>query len=171
MQNHFELFQLSQGFALDTAVLDAAYREVQGRVHPDKFVNASDSEKRIAMQWSTRANEAYQILKNPLKRAAYLCELNGADLNVETNTAMPPEFLMQQMEWREALHEARAEKNVAALEELESDLRKVCGKQKRQLVQLLDAQDFENAAQRVREWMFLEKFGEELRAAYEKIEN
>jgi len=69
------------------------------------------------------------------------------------------------------LHEARAEKNVAALEELESDLRKVCGKQKRQLVQLLDAQDFENAAQRVREWMFLEKFGEELRAAYEKIEN
>jgi len=171
MQNHFELFQLPQGFALDTATLDAAYREVQGQVHPDKFINASDAEKRIAMQWSTRANEAYQILKNPLKRAAYLCELNGADLNVETNTAMPPEFLMQQMEWREALHEARAEKNVAALEELESDLRKVCGKQKRQLVQLLDAQDFENAAQRVREWMFLEKFGEELRAAYEKIEN
>jgi molecular chaperone HscB len=171
MQNHFELFQLPQQFVLDNAALDAAYLEVQGRVHPDKFVNASDAEKRVAMQWSTLANEAYQTLKNPLKRAAYLCELNGADLNVDTNTAMPSAFLVQQMEWREALDEARAEKNIAALEELEADLRSVCSKQKRQLVKLLDAQDFENAVQRVREWMFLEKFGDELRAAFDMLEN
>jgi len=77
MQNHFDLFQLPQQFAVDTAALDAAYREVQGRVHPDRFVNASDAEKRVAMQWATSANEAYQKLKKPLKRAAYLCELNG----------------------------------------------------------------------------------------------
>lgn len=171
MQNHFDLFHLPQQFMLDGAALDAAFREVQGQVHPDRFVNASDADRRVAMQWATRANEAYQILKNPLKRAAYLCELNGAELQVETNTVMPPEFLLQQMEWREALHEARAEKNVAALEELETDFRRVCGKQKRQLVQLLDAQDFENAAQGVRQWMFLEKFGEELRAAFDVIEN
>jgi DnaJ-domain-containing protein 1 len=77
-------------------------------VHPDKFVNATDAEKRVAMQWATRANEAYQTLKSPQKRAHYLCELNGVDLQTESNTAMPMAFLMQQMEWREALGDARA---------------------------------------------------------------
>ncbi|MFA9216411.1 MAG: Fe-S protein assembly co-chaperone HscB, partial [Sphingomonadaceae bacterium] len=112
MQNHFELFQLPQRFALDTSALDVAYRDVQGRVHPDKFVNATDAEKRVAMQWATRANEAYQTLKNPQKRAQYLCELHGVDLQTESNTAMPMAFLMQQMEWREALGEARAHKDL-----------------------------------------------------------
>ena len=111
MQNHFDLFHLPQQFAVDMAALDAAYREVQAQVHPDRFVNATDAEKRVAMQWATRANEAYQTLKNPQKRAQYLCELNGADLKVESNTAMPMDFLMQQMEWREELEEARATKD------------------------------------------------------------
>ena len=82
MDNHFALFQMTPAFAIDAAALDAAYRELQGRVHPDKFANATDTEKRVAMQWATRANEAYQTLKNPLKRATYLCELNGVDLGV-----------------------------------------------------------------------------------------
>ena len=102
MQNHFELFHLPQQFTLNQADLDAAFREVQTRVHPDKFVQASDAEKRVAMQWSTRANEAYQTLKKPLQRATYLCELQGIDLQTESNTNMPAAFLMQQMEWREA---------------------------------------------------------------------
>jgi len=75
MQNHFELFHLPQRFAIDTSALEKAYREVQSRVHPDKFARATNAEKRVAMQWATRANEAYQTLKNPFKRAAYLCEL------------------------------------------------------------------------------------------------
>jgi molecular chaperone HscB len=98
MQNHFELFHLEPQFGLDLSKLDAAYREVQSKVHPDKFVQASDAEKRVAMQWSTRANEAYQTLKKPLKRATYLCELHGVDLQAESNTSMPAAFLMQQME-------------------------------------------------------------------------
>jgi len=106
MQNHFDLFQLPARFDLDMGALDAAYRDVQGRVHPDRFVNAGNAEKRVAMQWATRANEAYQTLKNPQKRAQYLCELNGVDLQTDSNTAMPMAFLMQQMEWREALGEA-----------------------------------------------------------------
>ena len=69
MQNHFDLFQLPAKFAIDLGALDAAYRDVQGQVHPDRFVNATDAEKRVAMQWATRANEAYQTLKNPQKRA------------------------------------------------------------------------------------------------------
>ena len=98
MENHFALFGMTPRFTIDAVVLDAAYRELQGRVHPDKFAAATDAEKRVAMQWATRANEAYQTLKSPLKRAGYLCELNGIDLAIESNTQMPPAFLMQQMD-------------------------------------------------------------------------
>ena len=115
MQNHFELFQLPQRFTLDTSALEQAYHEVQNQTHPDRFVNATSAEKRVAMQWTTRANEAYQTLKSPFKRAAYLCELNGVELEVESNTAMPTAFLMQQMEWRDALAEAASLDAVEAL--------------------------------------------------------
>ncbi len=171
MQNHFDLFQLPQRFALDAAALDAAFREVQGQVHPDRFVQAGDMEKRVAMQWATQANEAYQTLKNPLKRAAYLCELNGVDLKSESNTAMPSAFLIQQMEWREALQEARVEKDETTLESLGKEWRSARQEHMKQIEARLDAQDYALASQSVREWMFLEKFGEELRNAYETLEN
>jgi molecular chaperone HscB len=170
MQNHFELFQLPIKFDVDMDRLDAAYREVQGRVHPDRFVNASDAEKRVAMQWATRANEAYQTLRHPQKRAQYLCELNGVDLQTESNTAMPMDFLMQQMELREALGDARAAKDAGALDELEAQVR---GERKARLAQvgkLLDAGEFQQAAQGVRALMFLDKFGDELHYAFEALE-
>jgi len=170
MQNHFELFQLPQRFAVDASALDNAYRDVQSRVHPDKFVNATDAEKRVAMQWATRANEAYQTLKSPQKRAQYLCELNGVDLQTESNTAMPVAFLMQQMEWREALGDARAAKDADALDALDRDLRAARKAQLAQIEQQLDLADFAAAAQGVRALMFLEKFGEEVRFAFEAIE-
>jgi len=170
MQNHFELFRLPQQYAIDAAALDGAYREIQSRVHPDKFVSASDSEKRIAMQWATRANEAYQTLKNPHKRAAYLCELNGVDLQVESNTAMPSGFLMQQMEWREALEEAKAGKDVAQLERIDGELREARNLQLADIEMQLDAGQFEAAAQGVRQLMFLDKFTDEVRAVFDKLE-
>ena len=170
MQNHFELFQLPQKFAVDAAALDAAYRDVLARVHPDKYVNASDAEKRVAMQWATRANEAYQTLKNPQKRAQYLCELNGVDLQIESNTAMPMAFLMQQMEWREELAEARAGKDADALDSLDQQLRRARKARLAEIEQQLDAADFHAAAQGVRALMFLEKFGEEVRFAFDAIE-
>ena len=170
MQNHFELFHLPQRFALDTGALDAAYRDVQGRVHPDKFVNATDAEKRVAMQWATRANEAYQTLKNPQKRAQYMCELNGVDLQTESNTAMPMAFLMQQMEWREALAEARGDKDADGLEALDKQLRNERQARLLDIEHQIDAGDFHAAAQGVRALMFLEKFGEEVRYAFEAIE-
>lgn len=171
MQNHFELFHLPQRFAVDPAALDQAYREVQGKVHPDRFINATDAEKRVAMQWATRANEAYQTLKNPFKRAAYLCELNGIDLQVESNTAMPRDFLIQQMEWREALEDAKAGKDLEALETLETELRAVRKAKVECIGELLDAHDFEQAAHGVRQLMFLEKFGVEVHAVFEKLES
>lgn len=170
MQNHFELFHLPQRFSVDVTALEQAYREVQNRVHPDKFTNASDAEKRVAMQWATRANEAYQTLKNPFKRAAYLCELNGIDLQTESNTAMPRDFLMHQMEWREALEEAKVAKDIDALEKLDAEMRDMRKNKVAHIGELLDTQDFEAAAQGVRQLMFLEKFGEEVHSVFEKLE-
>lgn len=169
MQNHFELFQLPVRFGIDSAALDSAYREVQGKVHPDRFVNATDAEKRVAMQWATRANEAYQTLKHPQKRAQYLCELNGVNLQVESNTAMPMAFLMQQMEWREALAEARADKDVGALESLDGQVREDRKARMAALEQLLNAGDFHGAAEGLRALMFLEKFSEEISYAFDAI--
>ena len=171
MQNHFELFQLPARFDIDMNALDSAYREVQGRVHPDRFVNASDAEKRVAMQWATRANEAYQTLRNPQKRAQYLCEINGVDLQTESNTAMPMDFLMEQMELREALDDARGDRDAAALDAIDARLR---GERKSRLVQvgqLLDAGDFQQAAQGVRALMFLDRFGDDVQRAFEALES
>jgi molecular chaperone HscB len=170
MENHFDLFQMPARFAIDVAQLDAAYRELQGRVHPDKFAAASDPEKRVAMQWATRANEAYKTLKSPLRRAAYLCELHGIDLGIESNTAMPPVFLMQQMEWREALDEARSTRDMAQLEALEQSLNAVRREMTERIGELLDQSQFVQAGQRVRELMFVEKFGEEVARTFEALE-
>jgi molecular chaperone HscB len=171
MQNHFELFQLPARFDVDMDALDAAYREVQGRVHPDRFVNASDAEKRVAMQWATRANEAYQTLRKPMLRARYLCELNGVDLQTESNTAMPMDFLMQQMELREALGDARAGKDASALDELDGQVRSEKKNRLAQVGKLLDAGDYTQAAQGVRALMFLDKFSDELHYAFEALES
>ena len=170
MENHFALFQMTPTFAIDAAQLDAAYRELQSRVHPDKFAAATDAEKRVAMQWATRANEAYQTLKNPLKRATYLCELNGVDLGIESNTAMPPAFLMQQMEWREALDDARDGKDMAALEQLDAELRATRKHQLDDIATLLDGGQYDEAGGRVRQLMFVERFGDEVGRAFEALE-
>lgn len=171
MQNHFDLFQLPATFTFDASALDAAYRDVQSQVHPDRFVNATDAEKRVAMQWATRANEAYQTLKNPQKRAQYLCELHGVDLKAESNTAMPMAFLVQQMEWREELGDAKAARDEAALEALDEQVKREKKQQLVRIGQQLDAGDYEHAAQGVRALMFLEKFGEELGFAFEALES
>lgn len=158
MQNHFELFQLPQQFAVDSAQLDRAYREVQNTVHPDKFVQASEAEKRVAMQWATHANEAYQTLKKPLKRATYLCQLQGVDLQTESNTSMPAAFLMQQMEWRETFEDARHSNNISALLALEKELHDALKSSLQQVGSALDAQDYKAATLHIRTCMFLEKF-------------
>jgi molecular chaperone HscB len=123
------------------------------------------------MQWATRANEAHQTLKNPLKRARYLVELNGIDLQTESNTAMPMDFLMQQMEWREALGDARAAKDAQALDELDTQLKRERKQRLETIGRELDAGKYEQAAQDVRALMFLDKFGDEVHYAFEALES
>ena len=115
--NDFELFGVPERFAQDRAALDARWKDLQKEAHPDKFAAQGLAAQRVAMQWSVRINEAYQRLKDPLRRAAYLCELHGAPIQAHDNTAMPPAFLMQQMEWREALEDASTSAAVDALED------------------------------------------------------
>ena len=170
MQNHFELFHLPQRFTVDMAALEKTYHEVQNQAHPDKFTQASSAERRVAMQWATRANEAYKTLKNPFQRAAYLCELNGVDLQTESNTSMPREFLMQQMEWREELDDAKAAKDLDALEALQLTVRDARKSEIADTGTLLDAADYINAALNVRKLMFLEKFNAEIGDVFALIE-
>jgi molecular chaperone HscB len=153
----FELFGLPQQFAQDRSAIDARWKDLQREAHPDKFAAQGQAAQRIALQWSVRINEAYQRLKDPLKRAAYLCELLGAPIQAHDNTAMPADFLHQQMELRESLEEARGE------EELEALADELAGGRKGVLdciAQLLDVDhDAAAAAQQVRALMFLERFG------------
>lgn len=105
-RDYFELFGLAPAFMLDVDSLDARYRDLQKSAHPDRFAGATDRERRLAVQRTAHINEAYQTLKDPLKRARYLLEARGVTVGFEDNTAMDPEFLMTQMEMREALEEA-----------------------------------------------------------------
>lgn len=158
----FELFGLPQRFAQDRAAIDARWKELQREAHPDKFAAQGAAAQRVALQWSVRINEAYQRLKDPQKRAAYLCELLGAPIAAESNTAMPAEFLVEQMELREALDEAQGEEELEGLlERLATDRRAMLAR----IGQLLDEQgDAQAAAQQVRALMFLERFGEGIEA-------
>jgi molecular chaperone HscB len=156
----FTLFGLPQRFAQDRALIDNRWRDLQAQVHPDRFASEGAAAQRVAMQWAVRVNEAYQRLKDPLKRAAYLCEQKGAAINAENNTAMPAGFLMQQMEWREALDEAAALPAVEALADAVTAHR---GLALAQLQSTLDEQgDFSAAAQQVRALMFVERFAEDI---------
>lgn len=169
--NYFELFGLSPAYAIDAARLESAYRELQSQVHPDRFAAASDAERRRSMQWATRANEAYQTLRKPLSRARYLVELNGVDTAEETDTAMPADFLVQQMEWREAVHEAREKRDAAALDGLTGDLANERKGLLGELESALDGQqDYRLAAGIVRKLRFLEKLGEEIDDALESLD-
>lgn len=158
--NDFEIFGLSPKFAVDRAVLDARWKDLQREAHPDRFATADAQTQRQAMQWSVRINEAYQRLKDPLKRAAYLCELHGAPIQAESNTAMPAAFLMQQMQWREDLDEAQGQ------DDLERMADEVAATRRTMLQELQatadDLQDWPALSQQVRALMFVERFASDV---------
>lgn len=163
----FRLFGLPMGFALDRAALDERWKALQRQAHPDRFAAQGTAAQRVAMQWSVRINEAYQRLKDPLKRAAYWCELNGAPIKAESNTAMPTAFLMQQMEWREALEEAVGAEAIEALLEQTQAFRR---DSLDQLGRTIDQQrDALAAAQQVRALMFVERFADDLHGRLDRL--
>ena len=156
----FTLFGLPRRFAQERADIDARWKDLQRQAHPDRHAQHGTAAQRVAMQWSVRINEAYQRLKDPLKRAAYLCELGGAPIGAEDNTAMPAAFLMQQMEWRESLDDAHTVAELDALDDgvqqAQSQALALCG-------QLIDQQrDYASAAKQVRALMFIARFADDI---------
>ena len=159
--NDFELFQLPRRQQLDRAMLDARWKDLQREAHPDRFAAQGPAAQRVAMQWSVRINEAYQRLKDPLKRAAYLCELGGVPVEAHSNTAMPADFLMQQMEWREALDDAE---DAGALQALACEVQQASSDALQEVTAAIDTQqDMLAAAALVRRMMFIQKFAQEVR--------
>ncbi len=166
--NDFELFGLAPRFGQDRAAIDTRWKDLQREAHPDKFSMQGAVAQRLAMQWSARINEAYQRLKDPLKRAAYLCELHGEPVNAENNTAMPASFLMQQMQWREELEEAHGEAELDRLFSQVSSARQALVQQCEHLIDQL--QDYRQAVQQVRALMFVERFAADVQARLDRLE-
>jgi molecular chaperone HscB len=172
--DHFSLLGITPAYALDDAALSAAYQALQQTVHPDRFTSAnpqaSDADKRAAMQSSAQVNEAYKTLRDPLTRAAYLCELKGAAVKAERHTAMPPAFLMQQLEWREALAQAQQTQDEAAIEKLQTIVVKARRDGYAALAYCLDIQhDYAAASQQVRTLMFIDKFSRDVSDALDAL--
>jgi len=170
-KNYFQLFSLAQHCQIDGAQLEQQYRALQTLVHPDRSTHLSDAEQRVAMQRATLVNEAYQTLRKPIRRARYLLSLYGVDTQEETNTAMPMDFLMAQMEWREAVVDAQQSRDVAALEQLEARMQRETKELEAQLVVKIDTEkNYVAAAELVRKLRFMEKLAEEIHAAYDAID-
>jgi molecular chaperone HscB len=171
-QNHFQLFGLPERFGLPQDELEQTYRRLQAEVHPDRFVHAGETERRLSMQWAMHVNEAYLTLKKPIRRAGYMLSLHGIDPKIETDTSMPHEFLMEQLEWREALEDATTGHDAAALAALEVKLERESGTLYREAAALLDERrDYAAAAATFRKLLFLDKLGEEIHYAITELDD
>ncbi len=167
MSDHFEFFGLPPRFSLDRAALDAAFRALQSEVHPDKFAHADAATQRQAVERATLVNAAYQTLKTPVARGAYLLRQAGIEPFDPANTRMSPAFLMQQIEWREQMEMARDE---AALEALDASIAEAARAHEQRLAMLFDQEaDLAKATETLRELRFIEKLGEEIHSAFDAL--
>ncbi len=168
MQNHFQLFDLPQQYALDQTKLESNFRSIQSASHPDRYVTATEAEKLVAMQTATNANEAYQTIKHPTLRAIYLLATQG--IHLESDRAMPADFLMQQMEWREEV-ESNAH-NLSGLHRLQRAIKQEVVNLTQTLGNQLDIQhDPESAASTVRKLQFMDKLREEIERKIDLLED
>ena len=171
-QDYFALFGLPARYRFDPAELDAAYRKLQSEVHPDRFASAGDEERRLALQSSSRVNEAYRALKSPVERANYLLLLRGVDALAETDTALPAEFLEQQLECRESIAEALVQRDVAELIALRKGVEKAAAALERELAEQLDHPTLPAQARvALRKLKFLSKVGADITAAIADLED
>lgn len=162
MSQYFNLFQLEPSFNIDTEALEQTYRALAARFHPDKFASASAFEQKQAVMMSSTINDAYRTLKSPIDRAAYLLKSQNIDADAPEHTSFSPEFLMQQMEWRETLMDAQMEQNHDAIRALDQEIQEAQNNLYQDLQQAFEQQDYESAAQWVRHGRFLNKLRNEI---------
>ena len=162
MSQYFTLFQLEPQFDIDTDSLEQNYRTLAARFHPDRFASASAFEQKQAVMMSSTVNEAYRTLKNPTDRAAYLLRQQGIDADAPEHTSFAPEFLMQQMEWRETLAEARGGQDQTALTALDKEISGAQQELWQDLREAFRRQQYEDAAQLVRQGRVLDRLKKEI---------
>ena len=168
----FVLFDLPVSFDIDLGVLAERYREAQRAVHPDKFANAPESERRLSMQIAARVNEAYRVLKDPLARGRYLLELRGVDLD-DMDTKFDGAFLMEQMELRERLDEVKGSADPhQQLQVIAQDIKAQSKSLMAQMAELLKATDVDSLQQArdaTRKLHFFQRLNEEVDALDDEL--
>lgn len=171
MTDSFDLFGLPRQYKVDLVALEQKWKIISAQVHPDRFASASAAEKRVAVEWSARVNEAYRSLKDPISRAQHLCVLEGINFDERIQSSMNIDFLENQMAWREELEEARLGHHAQALNLLQSSVLEASNRYEAQLGDLLDQHQWQMASDRLREWMFIQKFSQEVTQALRATRN
>ena len=168
--NYFSLFGLEARYALPFHELDLAYHRLASRVHPDRFADGTTDERHLALELTTRANEAYRTLKTPVLRARHLLGLRGIEID-HSSAMMPAAFLATQIEWREALGDARAARDEAALRRLGASVREHARTLSARLGAQLDSDaDDAGAVQSVLQLMFIDKLVAAIDDARDELE-
>lgn len=162
MSNHFTLLRLPESFELDSQLLQQNYRQLAAQFHPDKFATASSFEQKQAMMMTATINEAYRVLHHPIERAAYLLKLNHIDADAPEHTHFAPEFLMQQMQWREALMDAKMENDAAQLQQLAQTIEQQQAELYQNIQAAFSEKHWEQAAEYTRQGRFLHKLMQEI---------
>lgn len=171
MTNYFALFNLPEQFVIDLILLETNFRAIQSASHPDRYVTCISAEKLQSMQTATLANEAYLTLKNPANRAKYLLAQQGIDAIDEKNTQMPADFLMQQMEWREVMEDAKAAKNMSDLENLLAEMQLDAKTLQAELANFFDTKkDYKAATDATRKLIFIDKVCADIHKAIEHLD-
>jgi molecular chaperone HscB len=161
LPDYFSLFHLEPRFELDATELTRRYRDIQGEIHPDRFVGKPAHEQRMAVQQAAYVNEAYQCLKQPLERAKYLLSLNHPAA-ASLKPALENDFLIEQMNLRETLE--TLSRNTASVTKLENFCGQIEGDKKQlqqDFVYQLNANNLALANTALAKWQFMEKLSQE----------
>lgn len=162
-QNYFELFGLKPGFDIDPESLHAEQRRLQASYHPDRHVNASERDRRLSMQVASWVNQAFETLQNPVKRARYLLEIGGAVIPDDSSTTSDTEFLMEQLELREAVESCREhEDGLQRSEQIESHLQQRADELAAEFVGAYESSDFDNATRAWQKMQFIQRIRQQL---------
>jgi len=170
-RSYFELFGLPESYLVDTAVMADRYRSMQAALHPDRFASGSEQERRLSVQGASWVNEAYETLKDPLRRARYLLQLKGVDFDADKDTASDPEFLMQQIELREQLEQIDSESDpLSALDRVSADIRGWNNELRNQFEAAYNQNELDTARQIALKMQFFNRLFDELRRKEEQLE-
>lgn len=171
-KNYFELFGLPVSFELDASLMAERYRQLQSELHPDRYANASDQERRLSVQGASLINEAYQTLGTPLERARYLLQLKGVDTESGQDMSSDPMFLMEQIELREEMEAIESQADpFAALDKMDARIRSWNRELQQEFADAYAKDEFEKASKATQKLQFFNRLFDEIKRLEEKLEH